>query len=277
MIGLLNAFEAVRMLQWLAVKNGCEIRESEKMLSYETINVNTIKVVTNKQVYFTRKLVIAAGAWINKSVINSYQNVALPEFDIDVQKMSVAFWKIKKQYRKEWKKMPVWIHYDQRNHDLGAYGFPIFEPEMKAHVKSAVHYPLADEHHVDPDNRSFDTAMEKLEIIKKSICGLFKEDAFEFEDFQTMKQQNKVVTCLYTNTYNTDFIIDNHPANSNIVVFGGGSGHAFKFGPLLGLFLNDLLVRPNTKLILDKFDRSKWSMSNFFKKNDSQSLQQSKL
>ena len=36
------------------------------------------------------------------------------------------------------------------------------------------------------------------------------------------------------NTANEHFIIDTHPDDARIVIAGGGSGHAFKFGPVLG-------------------------------------------
>ncbi len=36
------------------------------------------------------------------------------------------------------------------------------------------------------------------------------------------------------NTANEHFIIDTHPDNPRLIIAGGGSGHAFKFGPVLG-------------------------------------------
>ncbi|MGF1454134.1 MAG: NAD(P)/FAD-dependent oxidoreductase [Alphaproteobacteria bacterium] len=40
--------------------------------------------------------------------------------------------------------------------------------------------------------------------------------------------------CNYSQTRSGDFIIDRHPAFDNVFVATGGSGHAFKFAPLLG-------------------------------------------
>lgn len=36
------------------------------------------------------------------------------------------------------------------------------------------------------------------------------------------------------NTASEHFIIDSHPGDARIIIAGGGSGHAFKFGPVLG-------------------------------------------
>lgn len=40
--------------------------------------------------------------------------------------------------------------------------------------------------------------------------------------------------CLYSDTFDGDFLIDRHPDRPGVVVATGGSGHLFKFGPVLG-------------------------------------------
>ncbi|OAG09784.1 FAD dependent oxidoreductase [Paraphaeosphaeria sporulosa] len=44
----------------------------------------------------------------------------------------------------------------------------------------------------------------------------------------------KTALCWYTDTPSGDFIIDYHPDYANLFVGGAGSGHAFKFLPILG-------------------------------------------
>ena len=43
--------------------------------------------------------------------------------------------------------------------------------------------------------------------------------------------------CQYENTSNGDFLIDRHPALSNVWLVGGGSGHGFKHGPAVGEYV----------------------------------------
>ncbi len=58
--------------------------------------------------------------------------------------------------------------------------------------------------------------------------------------------------CLYCDTLDEHFWIDRHPGTEGLVVAGGGSGHAFKFGPLLGDWVADTVEgKPNPDL--DKF------------------------
>ncbi len=48
--------------------------------------------------------------------------------------------------------------------------------------------------------------------------------------------------CQLERTDNDDYIIDSHPDFSNALIGGGGSGHAFKMGPVLGRHLADLTL-----------------------------------
>jgi sarcosine oxidase len=43
--------------------------------------------------------------------------------------------------------------------------------------------------------------------------------------------------CQYTNTSNGDFLIDRHPEMDNVWLVGGGSGHGFKHGPMIGAYV----------------------------------------
>ena len=46
--------------------------------------------------------------------------------------------------------------------------------------------------------------------------------------------------CLYCDSFDGDFFIDRHPERSWLTVAAGGSGHAFKFAPLLGRWIADV-------------------------------------
>lgn len=48
--------------------------------------------------------------------------------------------------------------------------------------------------------------------------------------------------CQYEQTPDSDFIIDRHPANENVWIVGGGSGHGFKHGPAIGTMMADLIL-----------------------------------
>jgi len=57
-------------------------------------------------------------------------------------------------------------------------------------------------------------------------------------------------TCLYTSTADEDFVVGRE---GPVVVGAGGSGHAFKFGPLLGEMLADLAQGRDPRFPRDRF------------------------
>ena len=48
--------------------------------------------------------------------------------------------------------------------------------------------------------------------------------------------------CQYENTSSGDFLIDRHPALENVWIVGGGSGHGFKHGPMVGSYAASLVT-----------------------------------
>ena len=48
--------------------------------------------------------------------------------------------------------------------------------------------------------------------------------------------------CQYENTSNGDFLIDRHPMFENVWLVGGGSGHGFKHGPVVGEYVARMIA-----------------------------------
>ena len=48
-------------------------------------------------------------------------------------------------------------------------------------------------------------------------------------------------SCMYNLTPTSDFLIDEVPGRPGVIVATGGSGHGFKFGPVIGQIAADLL------------------------------------
>jgi sarcosine oxidase len=49
--------------------------------------------------------------------------------------------------------------------------------------------------------------------------------------------------CQYEQTPDSHFIVDRHPANENVWLLGGGSGHGFKHGPAIGEMMAELILK----------------------------------
>lgn len=65
-------------------------------------------------------------------------------------------------------------------------------------------------------------------------------------------------TCMYAMTPDTHFVIDYHPHHTNVVVACGFSGHGFKFTPVVGEILADLVLNGQTSHDISLFAISRF-------------------
>ena len=66
--------------------------------------------------------------------------------------------------------------------------------------------------------------------------------------------------CLYTRTPDQHFVIDHHPEQQNVVFAAGFSGHGFKFCPVIGEALADLIQHGKTSLPVAFLSRNRSSL-----------------
>jgi sarcosine oxidase len=87
----------------------------------------------------------------------------------------------------------------------------------------------------DPTNGERVVSQESLNTMREYI-------AFRFP---ALKDAPVIETrvCQYEQTPDSNFIIDRHPANENVWIVGGGSGHGFKHGPAIGEMMAELILR----------------------------------
>lgn len=115
----------------------------------------------------------------------------------------------------------------------GWYGFPLHPTER---VVKIGHHGVGLPIHPDRDDRLvYDDDIARLRL-------------FLAKTFPALAEAAVVYTrrCLYTDTLDEHFWIDRHPEREGLSVAGGGSGHGFKFAPVLGPLIADVVEgRPN--------------------------------
>lgn len=116
--------------------------------------------------------------------------------------------------------MPVWLHH---THTLRPYALPDIE-HRGFKICFDRHGPDFDP---DADSRVVgEQAIAELrEYLKTHIPSLHTAPIVETR------------VCQYENTSNGDLLIDLHPEFENVWLVGGGSGHGFKHGPVVGEYV----------------------------------------
>ncbi|CAG6007029.1 peroxisomal sarcosine oxidase isoform 2-T2 [Menidia menidia] len=217
--GILYADRALKTVQDQFQMLGGIIRDKEMVTDIKPGPIVTVS--TTAHVYQAKSVVITAGPWANRLLIQT--GLQLP---LQVIKINVCYWKVKVPGSYDLKNhFPCFLLTESEESKEHIYGLPSNEyPEMMK-----ICYHMGSE--TDPDNRDQQKDRSDIDILQRYIArclpGLHPEPAV-------------VETCMYTLTPDRHFVLDCHPAYRNIVIGAGFSGHGFKFGPIIGKLLCEL-------------------------------------
>ncbi len=160
-------------------------------------------------------LLLANGAWLDRFLTELV-------WPIEVTRQHEGFFRPRNPVQYEADPMPVWS-FDAETE--GYYGFPL-HPNVGT-IKAACHLPgpKADAE----ESRDGDGDAQK------------KIETFASERLLGLGEVLPGRSCFYTNSPDKRFVFDAWPNKPGVFVAGCGSGHAFKFGPLLGEWAADLV------------------------------------
>jgi sarcosine oxidase len=217
----------------LAHRHGADLRYQTPVLRWEARTGAGVRVWTHDTVYTADRLVMCPGAWAPDILAD----LDIP-FTVERQ---VMYW-----FQPESEiasflphRHPIYIHEDASGTQV--YGFPAIDG-VDGGAKAAffrrgrVCTPETIDREVHPDE--VQTITDHLKAVVPSLPGRFL----------------RAMTCLYTNTPDQHFVIGTHPHHSEVTVACGFSGHGFKFVPVVGEVLADLVTTGSTPHPIGLFD-----------------------
>ena len=239
--GVLAASRAVGTMQRRAAAEGAVLRDAEAVLRLEPLS-DGVDVITTKGRYSAGRVVVAAGGWLAKLV-------SLAGVSLRVQLQQYIYLRTGADARRfDLHQMPVFI--DRRGNSNGeTYGLPVFELPHAVKVGDHSGVPAA-RNGIDPD--------AKREGVDEAWAGRTATSARTLMPHLDGGIVGSA-TCLYTHTPDGRFIVDRLEQYPNVIVAGGGSGHAFKFGPVLGEAVADLATVGRSRHDLRPFSLSRFA------------------
>ena len=230
--GILFPEECVRAHLAGAAARGAEIRCDEKVESISPSG-DGMEVRTSKGRYLAGKVIVSAGAWVGD---------LLPELRLPlyIERQVVCWFRdagAGAVLRSD--RMPVYIwEYGQGRL---FYGFP----DMGQGIKIGFHHGGR---HIRPEELQQDAEAEEIEEIRDiARTYLAIEPVFEAAS-----------VCMYTNTPDEDFIIDEYPGCPQILVVSPCSGHGFKFSSVVGKIASDWVIGRPVEFDLRPFALGRW-------------------
>ncbi|KAM0426094.1 hypothetical protein ACHAPT_008725 [Fusarium lateritium] len=186
--------------------------------------------VAEGEPHFATQVILATGAWSGQLLPIAHASSASGQ--------SVGFVELTPQEAESLRGMPVIM-----NFSTGVFVFP---PYPGNNLLKVAHHGFGVGTQVSVDNGKRIVSSPKL-AGNNADAGYLPDDADEhlraglaqlvprFGSRPWLRRR----MCWYSDTPNGDFIADHHPEIDGLFVATGGSGHAFKFLPVLGKYITD--------------------------------------
>jgi monomeric sarcosine oxidase len=213
--------------QRMARAHGATLRDRVGQVAVRPLD-GEIDVSTEDASYRCRRLVIAAGAWSNRTL--AAFECRLP---LTITQEQVTYFATPQLADFLPERFPIWIWMD----DPCFYGFPAFgEAGTKAGQDAGGKEVTAETRTFEPDQDAFRRVREFLARYIPTFLGPVIYTR----------------SCLYTLTPDRDFVIDAIPDHPNAFVAIGG-GHGFKFASVVGKILSELAIDGRSGSDLEPF------------------------
>ncbi|MGJ0121463.1 N-methyl-L-tryptophan oxidase [Williamsia sp. MIQD14] len=224
----------------LAVREGADLRFGETVRSWSD-DGDHVEVVTDSGRFRARELVVCPGAWAPEILADLGVTIEIERqvmywFGLDAGSTSDAATMVD---------APIYI---QENADVEQiYGFPAID---------------------GPDGGVKVAFFRRGDVCSPDTIDRVVHDA-ETERMRTRVRQLlpgvtgpalDAATCMYSTTPDHNFVIARHPRHARVTVACGFSGHGFKFVPVVGEILADLVVDGHTDHPIDIFDPTRVSL-----------------
>jgi sarcosine oxidase len=232
--GFVRPEECVRANLDIAARHGAVLHTNEKVLSLLQRGEG-VEIRTDRATYNAGRVVLSAGPWVQELL----GNVAGACFQVTRQ---VQYWfELRSNTaRFDPSRCPVYIC-QLAGLEQPFYGFPaVASPE--AGVKVATEY-FASTTTANSVNRT---------VTPEEIAKMYQECVEPFLP-DLGPRCLKTITCLYTSTPDSGFVIDVHPDHPSILVASPCSGHGFKHSAAIGEAIAQTILLGHSRLDLSAF------------------------
>lgn len=222
--GYVHASRACRVFAERARARGAEILETREAVRLIEDNGRVRGVATRDgRAFHADVTILACGAWTTK---------LCPELEdrLEARAQPVFYLRPARPERFRPPAFPVWTA------DLAERGFYGFPADERGLVKIG--------HHGRGRLVDVDGPRALIRAEEDGLAAFLTEHLPELADAECVASR----ACIYTDSCDGDFLIDHHEDRPGLFLATGGSGHAFKFLPVLGDLIADrLLGVPNAE------------------------------
>ncbi len=215
--GYLEARKACDAIRTLFIKEGGTYRQGQ--VKPGTLrNGNMTDIYVNDRRLSADGYVFACGPWLKQLFPELFSHF------ISVTRQEVHYFGIPPRYVAQFEQLPPWI-----NRESGEFFYGIPGNDYRGFK---IAYDKRGKE-IDPTTMDRRADHKNVETVQRFLAKRFPKLA------GAPLVESRI--CQYANTPDGNFIIDVHPDAGNVLLLGGGSGHGFKHGPVVGEMAADVL------------------------------------
>ncbi|MCI0392182.1 MAG: N-methyl-L-tryptophan oxidase [Acidobacteria bacterium] len=212
----------------LAREQGTNLRFEEPTLSW-TAEGAGVRVTTSKGSYQADRLILTAGAWLPSLA----SDLNLP---LTIERQ-VLYWFEAADHLERFHPDRCPIYFFECEPDRFIYGFP----DLGDGIKVARHH---EGERTGPETVDQAVKPEEIETMRSLVRRFLPEADGALRE---------TAVCLYTNTPDFHFLIDDHPHCPQALIASPCSGHGFKFASAIGEILADRIIEGGSRFDLSLF------------------------
>jgi len=232
--GYLRPEKCVESQLALAKKYGAEMHTFERVINL-TQSGDSVKVMTDKGIYEAGQLIISVGSWVYDLIARMYSR----HFDVVRQ---ILFWfDVEKNHQQFLPaNFPVFI-WELQGDTQGIYGFPMLNGRAGGIKVATEQFGRSTNMHRP------DTGVMPLEI------QLMYRRFIKPYLLDVSSRCIRAVTCPYTSTVDSHFVIDRHPECKSVMIVSPCSGHGFKHSAAIGESVAQIVMEGKSRIDLSSF------------------------
>jgi len=227
--GCLACERAIRAMASASHARGTTILEHTRVRGWRA-SARGVTVVCDDAEHDAGSLIITAGPWM-QDLLGRDLGLALT-----VTRQPLHWVEPPRRHPATPPEFPVWAFQDDFDF---IYGFPVVHADRGCKVCRH-----QEGEGVDPEELDREVCESAFEPVRAFLRRMVPS-------LDTPLQRSAV--CMYTNSPDGVFIVDRHPEHENVSFACGFTGHGFKFSPVIGQALVELLSRWETEVPIGPF------------------------
>jgi sarcosine oxidase len=224
-----------------ALARGARVHAHERTVDIDMSDTG-VRVRTNHDIYSAGALVVAAGPWLLElgGAQREPRGLLGLELPLVVERQAELWFEARNADMVTPERLPLFHFADAAGAHYGI-------PDLGSGVKACRHHGGA---HTSPSS------------IDRTLRREDEEDVRGFLAARVPAANGKLChakICMNTNTPDRNFVLGAHPACPRVILAGGFSGHGYKFAPVVGEIVAELVTTGVTRHDIRPFEPSRFT------------------